>query len=656
VEWTGAVSGDWFQVRGPGNQIGWIHRSGLSTPRTAPTSQEQPATASQTTTSSSRATTPRTSASTLEKQISELEKTNAQYKALLDEKERRVAELTQEIEAVEQKLLDTAQEANDSQQMREMQQVQVSEIESRLNELKDTLKQKDEELLKGKVELTKLQNQLANLQEQAQQARPTERLILYGLNGLLIFLFVSVVFLYIRRKKTLEQAAALPLVSDQPPSVPDEQSGEGVQESQDLASSPPTTVVEEEVEDVVIELSDVLPATDLEASEEVEGIEEVEDVEIISENDIEEVDIIEEVEVIEEPDVIEELDTLEEVEEIEETDILEEIEMIRDDEDDEIDELVDVDIVEVVDESGKGTGSVSLYEELEERESCLGPVEEEVGSDFDFDAIYNYEADEIIADLEEPAVEPEPVEVGGETFEMLVEQSTQIIRVDEDEELEEEVLSAPKAFEDIPDLEPAEQFTLKEEIEDLSDLLEAREMDLEEIHTYRDVDGFIDEETDEFIEDLDESEVQIVIDEEVEEFEEIDDLEVIEEIDDGVFEAEEEPVFEAIDGRPDFLEPSPVLIEPEYEPVEIAPPPKKDTRPISRAPRKDTYEIELIEVGENKERIVEVLSKVRGLPKSPAELVQNIPTIITRDAKETDAKNFQILMQKLGAKVRVIKH
>jgi hypothetical protein len=198
-----------------------------------------------------------------------------------------------------------------------------------------------------------------------------------------------------------------------------------------------------------------------------------------------------------------------------------------------------------------------------------------------------------------------------------------------------------------------EQPTLMAEIEDFSDLLEAREMELEEIHEY----DTVEEVADDVPEALVEENIQERLAEEIEEFEEIEVIEEIEEIEELEFEPDEEAAFEsATPEHADFLEPSPILIEPEYEPADVAPPSSAKGAPSASNGAGTTYEIELVQVGENTERIIEFLSKVKGLPASPDKIVQAVPTIITKDAKETDAKNFQILMQKLGAKVRLIKH
>ncbi len=727
VEWTGTVSGDWFEVRGPGNQVGWIHKSGVSTPKAAPTSQQKPAAASAGT--SSRSTSTRSpSTSTLQKQIAELEKDNALYKALLDEKELRVTELSGEIEELEQKLLDMAQNVSDTQQMREMQQAQVTDMKAQIAELNAALEQKETELRKNNIELTKLQ-------AQADRARPQGNLLVYGVYGmlgLLVFLLLSVVVWYIRRNRSANKVVSPP-PNRRPEhlhSVTSERPGEPTEQSEPVIpalSSPPDNAylnedVEEleEIEDVEIELSDVLPATDLDSPGSEETLEEVKDIEIVSESDLDiiddidvldqidevagDIDVIEEIEAIEEHDVIEginrvedidvveDIATVEEIDTIEEAGVLEAIDEIDDIEAfDEIGDSDDIEVLDAPDDIEASSGrlenvlfnapdDVSIYEELEEREEHLDIFDdEEIGNDadFEFDSVHEYEAEPLKgaadaeAEIEEPA--SEPVDIGGETYEMLVEQSTQIIEADDD--LEEEVLMAPKAFEDVPYVEPENLPTLKEEIEELSDLLEAREIELEEIHDYDGYDDYdsdesaddvIDEELDDLMADLDDGQVQGVEIEEIEvvedtdELDDFDEIEVIGDLDDTVFEAEGESAFESVESEyPDLLEPSPLLIEPEYEPADVtlSAPAESEAATASdeSAANGPIYEIELVRVGNNTEQIIEFLSKVKGLPKSPEELVRTVPTIITHDAKETDAQNFQILMQKLGATVRVVK-
>jgi hypothetical protein len=204
------------------------------------------------------------------------------------------------------------------------------------------------------------------------------------------------------------------------------------------------------------------------------------------------------------------------------------------------------------------------------------------------------------------------VEIDGEEFEMLVEQSTQIIEPEE------------KSYE-----EQAEEAEDIEEIEIINDI-----EDIEEI--------------------IEEGEFEDVG--EVEEIEEIVELvEVVEEVelDKSLQDVESEELEQP--STPTLLEPSPILIEPEHEPAEpslgqdqelVVPPPE------SKGPK---YDIELVNVGKNRGRILHILSKIEGLSKSPQELVDAVPSIIVRGAKEQDAKNFQVVMQKLGSNVRLIR-
>lgn len=66
------------------------------------------------------------------------------------------------------------------------------------------------------------------------------------------------------------------------------------------------------------------------------------------------------------------------------------------------------------------------------------------------------------------------------------------------------------------------------------------------------------------------------------------------------------------------------------------------------------YAIELVYIGKNKEKIVELLSKIKGLTRPSQELVDMVPCIVAWGARQNDAKNFQVVMQKLGAEVRLV--
>ena len=74
----------------------------------------------------------------------------------------------------------------------------------------------------------------------------------------------------------------------------------------------------------------------------------------------------------------------------------------------------------------------------------------------------------------------------------------------------------------------------------------------------------------------------------------------------------------------------------------------------SSSPKEAKYDIELLDVGPNKDHIIHILSKINGLTNPPQELVGTVPCIIARGANESDAKNFQVLMKKFGSNVRLI--
>ena len=92
-----------------------------------------------------------------------------------------------------------------------------------------------------------------------------------------------------------------------------------------------------------------------------------------------------------------------------------------------------------------------------------------------------------------------------------------------------------------------------------------------------------------------------------------------------------------------FAEPSPHLIEPEHE-----------TEAVETERHSGKCTIELVQVGKNREHILHILSKIQGLAKSPEELIASTPCTLARGAEKQDAQNFQMLMQKFGAEVRVI--
>lgn len=670
VEWTGNTSGSWFEVHAPNGTVGWVHKSGLSAPKTIskPEPTPRPATPKP---AQSRAVSAPSADSSLEKKLNELEKTTAQYKALLDEKDRRVSELTKDIETLEQKLVESEQEIMATKQRREKEQVELTESQRRLEELNATLQQKEKELLAGKIELTQLQGKV-------QKGRPVLTWVSYGLNALLVILVGVLGLLYVRVKKPEKPATYMDMANDLndqdiPPATSVRPSVIRPQQTPPVLITTAKPVSQPQViepEEVVIELDDVLaPVSQLlhespETQKDVEAIEEIEEIVVVPEvNDIEEVDTIEEiadgemVEEIENVEPVEEIDIVEDVEEIEVPEIVEEVEEVEIVEAPEIIEEVEAIEAQEIIEGGAEVEVIETPEIIEEVEdiAAVEDVEEimevedlieEVGSvepselEVDLlpedieevpDTIHD-EVEELEAHLDEGRIHAagtygksasdqpstEEVDVGGEKFEMIIDHGTQIIEADEDIYIDDGV-------EDI------------EEIEEIQAVIEPSEDE--------EVEEILDEPAEiETIENPVEQEIELV--EAVEEIEELT-------TDEPGFETEQEPLFEPI-ATPRLLEPSPILIEPEYEPAEV----KRSPRTASaKAPSEDgpKYDIELVQVGNNQPQIIELLSKIKGLLNTPQELVSTLPSMIARGARESDAKNFQVVMQRLGAEIRLIK-
>ena len=211
VEWTGNVSGSWFEVKAPNGQIGWVHQSGLSSPKTPVKQRQTPEPAS----SISRSPKPRSSAevSKLRATIKDLEKAEGRAEAQLQEKERRIQELSEELEQLEEKLSDTGQMLEDQEQLRTLNERKVTEAENELLELQGTLKEKDEALLTAKVETTKLQNQLQALRAQRGSPFPPERIIL-GLSLLVNLLGIAI--FWVMRKRSSAVMEVSPAMNAEP--------------------------------------------------------------------------------------------------------------------------------------------------------------------------------------------------------------------------------------------------------------------------------------------------------------------------------------------------------------------------------------------------------------------------------------------------------
>lgn len=717
VEWTGETSGRWFRVTAPNGQTGWVHASGLSTPQTRVQPTPRPAAQR-----SRSVSPPSSNQSQLQTTIRDLRQTNEQYESALEEKDRKIAQLTEDIEELEARLVDVAQLIDDQEQLRKVDQLKTTEIENELAALQETIKKKDEELLTEKVERTKLLNQIRELQAQTANGAGQERFWLYALSlplnliGLLVLGFWGIH--HIRHKKSEEalleavirerqETEALqerqedpkkaptpsPVITPQPQETQEHPPESGLEELDVVMAAASEEETEEvlagEDEDVVIDLADVLPMSEKMASEKKEE----EDVEIlIDEGDVEEIEEVEvevEVEDMEEAEEIENVEEAEEVEAeekqpiIEETPIIEtegpeeeeaieifpeEMESIEPEQED-FDQMVVIETHEAHDEFPQEIQhEPELVLEPEELE--IGDIEEEqvyepeeVLDDDDMEALLedilempqDTSIEELLeeGELEEEKLlptkeieqlpkpeEPEAVEIEGERFEMLVERNTQIIEPEEDETFEETLLyQEPTAEEE--DTPPETQ----------GDPPSSRKMkDPDTVTTFDDI--AVSSSPEKAFESIDE-ELEISFEPEKEEG-----IQSDEDSQEIVSEAQDVEEAMLLDNFPSFLEPSPFLNEPEYEPEEgslTSTEQEHDTEAsaVERV-REPRYDIELVDVGKNPGHIVHILSKIEGLTRSPQELVEQTPCIIARGAREADAKNFQVVMNKFGSEVRLI--
>ena len=697
VEWTGETSGGWFRVTAPNGQTGWVHESGLSKPTTRV--QPTPKPASQTSRTISAPAS--SSQPQLQATVRELQQRNKQYQATLEEKNKRIAQLTEDIEELEAKLTDVAQMIDDQEQLYKVDQIKTTELQNELAALQETIKQKDEELLATELERNNLTNKIIELQTQTSTETGQERFWLYAISlplnliGLFVLGFWGI--RHIRQKKSEEalleasirERQESEVVQKEPeepeeeeiiippvPSAQKEAAKEHLLESDleeldvvmaassgaESVSEPEESTETEEAlvdEDVVIDLADVLPTNEesslkatIQGKEEIEILTddlEVEELagitseEIVEMETAEELQHIDETPVIQEPEEQEAIEIFpEEAESIatgqEEFDHIVVIENHKTQEElhedieqepapeiepEEIEKIPDDDMEALLENTPEMLQDTSIEELLEE-----GELEEEELS-----------TAEESENLPEPEV-AEEVEIEGERFEMLLERNTQIIEPEEEEAFEETLYYQETDIEE----EEIPQSTLKEEVY-------ARKIgDLEKVTTFDDI--AVSSAPEESFEAVDE---ELKVSFEPEKEDTISDEETVKTVSEEQ-ETEEEML---LDSLPSFLEPTPVLIEPEYEPEESSfvltgqgPETETSAAEPSKEPR---YDIELVDAGKSPEHIIHILSKIEGLTKSPRELVEQTPCIIARGAKETDAKNFQVVMKKFGSDVRLIK-
>jgi hypothetical protein len=696
VEWTGNTSGDWFEVQAPNGQIGWVQKSGLSTPRSLPKVQEKPAP-----TPKPKATPPPepTTKPDVTEQLEptakpdvsqptsrtlpegDLQKKILQFQGHLEEKDKKIGELTKELEQKEQQLIASDQKIENANQLREMDKAKNTD---EVQELKKAIEQKDEALTATKVDVVKLQNQL---QEQSRGAGFWERVLLYAisipLNLVSLGLLGWIGLRSIQQKK--EGVAGItperrrikrPRVISEQPISEGEQPVKTLStprtqfEQQVIIPESESLIIQEEElidEDVVIDLADTVPVE--QKVQEITGG--GHDMEITAE-ELPEAETVVEIPAEE----VEEIEELEEVGEHEEVDVIEEIGVIK-----EVGEPEAIPDVEEIGEIAEveGTETVTPIEEQAEQ----------VGGDFEYD---------IFAEREEEIAEQ--VEVAGEPFEMLAEQGTQIIEPEEaaaesleEEVLFEEILEEPENIEEVEEIEEIEEQVPEEveiiaaqeveTIEEIAELPEEVEMVeeviepevLEESQEDQDIANLMKdmaevEEFAGFAEQQREQEVAELLEdvEEVAEVEAVEAVTAIEEISAAEIEpVTESPIFEPVPEQrtlefepveqpsPTLLEPEQVLIEPEYEPAEILSDRLKFAPVTLESPAEVRYDIELVSVGANRDHILRILSKLDGLTKSPEQLVDSLPNLLIRGATAGDAKKFQLLMKKFGAEIRLVK-
>jgi len=700
VTFTGKVSGKWYQITAPNGQTGWVHQSGVSRPKSLakPTPTPKPAaTPKAEKTPSPAKPTSRAVQKPAEKQPEQpsksqkaaLEELEKQYKAQLDEKDRRIAELSKELDDVETKLTDAGKMASDLEQLRKSDEANLAEIQTQIASLNETIQQKEQAIASQKNEFAALQEEL-NKQIASQKTSSLQRALLLvslplNLLGLVLLGYFGIRHIANKQEK---QAEALPHLHDtdhfsseitpaekpikRPSSdavkiqigketadpqlkdldvvmtapvteIPNIPSEENVAAAQEQPAYEEQLNLEETVEETVIDLGDMLEEESSERlamdvsepgviiTEETIIVDEPIEIvrEEIPESETEPIpttpeapvlsetlenEVIEEeferIEPVEEPAPV--ASVIEELDEIDVQGIEDDVELEFDDDSDEIEETP-------IEE----TETETLAIDDENMEALLVDTPE-IEQAVDMDGLLEP------GELEEPAFDE--IEIAGERFETLPEHGTQIIEMNDDEE------------------EPYAETPVEGESEIADDIMLESEP------------GIIEE-----IEDEQEIAARTIVQapraeaagEEAIEFEAEEpsfaNLRVHEEIDELLdmveppFQGERAPKQEA-DLR-GFAEPSPYLIEPEHDQEEL-----ETTAVIDDDQPELKYAIELVKVGRNRDHVIHILSKVQGLPKTPEELLASTPCTIARGANKQDAQNFQMLMKKFGAEVRLTQH
>lgn len=695
VTFTGKVSGNWYQVTAPNGQTGWVYQSGVSRPKSLakPTPTPKPVVTPKVEKTPAQPTSRAVSkpAEKQEKQPEkapasqaardELDTLNKQYKAQLDEKDRRIAEISKELDAVKIKLTDAGKTATDFEQLRKSDESKLAEIQTQIASLNETIQQKENALAAQKAEFAAVQEEL-HKQTASQQTASLQRTLLFvslplNLLGLILLGYFGIRHIANKQEKELDTLPhaheaehpypAETVVAEKPLKRPSSgsvkiQIGKEMTDSQlkDLdvimtSSSPETVAIpvedsiapvqedEVEIEETVIDLGDALDESSEHLAMDVsepgviitdetiivdEPIEVVrEDVEEVSEHNIEPSAAAfapVPAETIEEPLALEEMEeevvevpapavsVIEELEEVAVQELEDDVELEFDDED--------------IEETPVGADAETISLDDNDMDALLADTPSVVQT-----ADMTADMNELLepGELEEPTFDE--IEIAGERFETLPERGTQIIEMDSEEEpygetpvegeIEDDIMleSEPGIIEDVEE-EPEIARTIAQ-VPRAETAEEAIEFEAEEpsepsfanLRTHDEIDELLD---------MIESPLQ-----------------------------SERASKQDADSR-GFAEPSPYLIEPEHESEDL-----ETTETIDEENSSELkYTIELVRVGKNRDHVLHILSKVQGLPKTPEELLGSTPCTIARGANKQDAQNFQMLMNKFGAEVRLTQH
>lgn len=69
----------------------------------------------------------------------------------------------------------------------------------------------------------------------------------------------------------------------------------------------------------------------------------------------------------------------------------------------------------------------------------------------------------------------------------------------------------------------------------------------------------------------------------------------------------------------------------------------------------ERFDIRLVKVGDRKDKVLQMLFKVKGLVRSPEELINSVPCTIARNVEKFNAEKFRHYMNRVGATVELVK-